>query len=198
MAAAVFLLVSSPLLYYNARFYGDALYNNNSRYCVWSDSWVEYQGFASKSHDRAHKDIHARALKTLRPEEIPSLRNYLRTHSAGFMVYRLKGGIRLNGLCWWKGRAALFLIALAAWALLILPYRKTALGEVRILIRDPAVLFSLCYAFLYFVTLSWYAAIAIHLRYVYPLHALLGVGLFLLQKRIRKAAVHTPGTARCP
>ncbi|MFH0921629.1 MAG: hypothetical protein V1913_14855 [Fibrobacterota bacterium] len=178
-AAAVFAAVAAPLLHYNRTVHGRMLYNVNSDYYLWAESWKACQEFSTRSHDRAPEAVHRAALAAMGPAEVPSFRNFFAQHSIGFMLMRFKAGLHLNGLVWWNERGLFFLLLLVFVALYV--YSTGWKAAFRRLLA-PASLYSITYMMLYFAAMTWYAAIAFSLRFLYPLHAVLCAGLFLWLK----------------
>jgi hypothetical protein len=184
LAWAGFLLLSLPLLVQNQRQFGSPLYNVNSRY-AWTDSWKQAQTFATQSADRAPELRHREMVEKMATDSIPSFINFFRSHSIGFAAYRFKQGIRLNCGAWWSNRGWAFLCIAAFSVFWISYFRKkdgVKTGDCRI---SPAGWFALIYLAVYFASISWYAAVALNLRYLFPFHAGVAVVLYLFMLRAR-------------
>lgn len=89
LAAAVgsFGVVIGPYALTSKRVYGHYLYNVNSTFYVWYDSWEEARGGTL-----AHRD--AIGWPTMPADQIPSARKYLATHTPHQIASRIRYGFR--------------------------------------------------------------------------------------------------------
>jgi len=145
VAAAVlltaFLGVLSPYLLNSKRVFGRYFYNVNSTFYVWYDDWPQ----ASLGTYR-HGD--GRGWPRMPPEEIPSFRSYLRTHTAGQIAARLADGfaemVTVSYRFHWYLK---FVVLYLVFALLLIAKNRQSFAR---LIRDNLAVF---------VFLSLYAAV---------------------------------------
>ena len=84
--AVAFLAVLSPYLLNSKRVFGHYFYNVNSTFYVWYDDWP-----AASQGTYQHGD--GVGWPKMPASEIPSLRKYLREHSAGQIATRIKDGL---------------------------------------------------------------------------------------------------------
>lgn len=162
----VFCVALFPYFNESKARYGHYLYNVNSTFYIWYDSWGEAKFGTKAAGDReGWPDMPA--------DEIPSLTKYLREHSIADIWQRfVQGANRIHrnvctgsgqyGLCIHSGIGALILI-------FGLCFRMTgargSLTKEDIQTGLFAFLFILCYALMYI----WYAAIASGPRFVLAL-----------------------------
>jgi len=85
-----FLLITGPYLRDTKEKFGGYLYNVNSTFFIWCDSWAEADAFATR-YDPGHAYPEAPA------DQIPGLRRYLRTHTAGEIIERFAYGFSTLG-----------------------------------------------------------------------------------------------------
>ena len=84
--ALTFLAVLSPYLLNSKRVFGHYFYNVNSTFYVWYDDWP-----AASQGTYQHGD--GVGWPKMPASEIPSMRKYLREHSAGQIATRIKDGL---------------------------------------------------------------------------------------------------------
>jgi hypothetical protein len=84
--ALTFLAVLSPYLLNSKRVFGHYFYNVNSTFYVWYDDWP-----AASQGTYQHGD--GVGWPKMPASEIPSMRKYLREHSAGQIASRIKDGL---------------------------------------------------------------------------------------------------------
>ncbi len=164
ITVVLFVAVIFPYIRKSKEIYGHYLYNVNSTFYFWCDSWEDAVARTKKAGDR-------HGWPDLKPEDTPSASNYLRTHSAGEILERIgKGLSRVNssmrksygyyGILW---AYTLFAAALLYW--------KRHLVW-RIFRRRPMpVLAVLAYFSGYFLLVAWYSQIIDGNRFI--------LGLFL-------------------
>lgn len=80
-----FLGLLSPYLYENKQIYGQYFYNVNSTFYIWYDSWAEVEAGTEGHGDEF-------GWPDLPPEEIPTLRKYLREHTSQQILQRFVDG----------------------------------------------------------------------------------------------------------
>ncbi|MCU1498070.1 MAG: hypothetical protein JWM47_2023 [Acidimicrobiales bacterium] len=88
-AAVLFAAVLSPYAATSDRFYGSPTYNRNSTYYLWYDSWAEVKAEAQQGNDNIGP-------LDLPPDEMPTMRNYLRDHDAGDIFEREWNGLGIQ------------------------------------------------------------------------------------------------------
>ncbi|MCY3915973.1 MAG: hypothetical protein OXG49_08160 [Chloroflexi bacterium] len=146
--------------------YGHYLYNVNSTFYVWYDSWGEAKFGTKAAGDReGWPDMPA--------EEIPSLTKYLKEHSIADIVKRfVQGAIRIhNNACSGSGQFGLCIHAGIGVMILIVSLSLRMTGARGTLTKEDiqsglfASLFILGYILLY----VWYAAIASGPRFILTL-----------------------------
>lgn len=81
-----FLAVVFPYISKSKEVYGQYFYNVNSTFYIWCESWKDVELTVKAAGDRD-------GWPDLPPEEIPSLKNYLRDHSAAEIGGRIATGI---------------------------------------------------------------------------------------------------------
>jgi len=157
----VFLAVASPYLTANKARFGRFFYNVNSTFFMWCDSWAQAKSFAD-AHDLASHYPQAP------PEQIPSLRNYWRTHSASQMGRRLAYGFStLAGLAL-RGPYAKYLAAATGLCVVLALRQRKRLAQI---IRRRAYVATFCVLFVvgYLFSYAWYAQVAYGDRFVLSL-----------------------------
>ncbi len=142
--------------------YGEWLYNVNSRFYFWYDSWAEVRRGTRAFGDRG-------GWPTMPEADIPSLSWYFNRHDLWDVLWRLFYGGVIN-LCVLGLFAALIL-----WTVPVLALRRNMFNSRR------AVLFATLVA-LYFALTSWWMPIAIGTRFFTPI---LIIALIELWGRVR-------------
>lgn len=172
LMAITFLAVISPYIAKSKEIYGHYFYNVNSTFYMWCESWEDVEARTKATGDRT-------GWPDMPEEEIPSLKNYLRTHSAAEIAWRfLEGSSRVfnsmarsHGYLWF----CLAYLALAAWV----AWCKRHL-ILRILPQRPFPLLALAAYFVgYYLLIAWYSQIiqgnrfilALYLPYLFTLSA---------------------------
>ncbi len=148
----VFLATVSPYLMTSKKVFGQALYNVNSTFYMWYDDWGQ-----ARTGTIAHGDRDG--WPAMPPEELPSASKYLKEHSLGNIVARLKSGVRVLGWVvqtygYWK-----YVLFYGGCALLILGLNwRWGVGLIR---QHPFVaLFGLGFMAGYVLLFAWYIPIA--------------------------------------
>ncbi len=86
LVGVVFLLLISPFLIYMRIHFGHWFYNVNTTFYIWYDSWDEVRYGTRKYQDVTQ-------YPNMPADEIPSMRKYLREHTAEDIVYRINSGL---------------------------------------------------------------------------------------------------------
>ena len=148
-----FLITVYPYISTSKRVFGHYFYNVNSTFYMWYDSWEEAKGGTRAHGDRV-------GWPDMPPDEIPSLRKYLREHTSEQIVNRVVGGGRtvfsnvINSYGYFKYIVLYFILLVAAmfWS-----WRQV----LQALRTNPLLyLFLVTYFVLYFILCFWYAPIA--------------------------------------
>ena len=148
-----FLITVYPYISTSKRVFGHYFYNVNSTFYMWYDSWEEAKGGTRAHGDRV-------GWPDMPPDEIPSLRKYLREHTSEQIVNRFVAGGRtvfnnvINSYGYFKSIVlySILLIAAMFWS-----WRQV----LQALRANPLLyLFLVTYFVLYFLLCFWYAPIA--------------------------------------
>ena len=161
MLCVIFFLAAISHYSINSkRVYGSFLYNVNTTYYMWYDSWDQ-----AKEGTRAHGD--RSGLPNMPPDEIPSLRKYLREHKPVQMLERewqgLQTTIRRHTYKSYGYAKYVVLYALLALGLCGLTGRST-MATVRK--HRYLLLFWVAWPLLYVALYSWYAPISAGRRFL--------------------------------
>lgn len=187
LLAAVFFGTVFPYISKSREIYGQYFYNVNSTFYIWCDSWKEATERTKAADDRkGWPDLH--------PDEIPSLKNYLRTHSPGEIVWRVVSGCSrvfnsMKGSYGYLGLCMAYLV-LAAW----ITWQKRLLLW-RLFLRRPfPILALLAYFIGYFLLIAWYSQIISGNRFVLGLFLpfIFTISVFLVTFA-RRLSVRFPG-----
>ncbi len=161
VAVACFLVVAGPYLLDNHAKFGRCLYNVNSTFFIWCDSWAEAKAF-SDAHDLAREYPEAP------PDQIPSAARYWHTHTPGRIVRRFAYGV--GTLCRLTFHAAYFkyLVMLAVFCGYVAWKRRRLL---RLMAARDWIVVSFCAVVLigYSMSYAWYALVAYGDRFVLSL-----------------------------
>lgn len=185
----VFFLALFPYFNESKERYGHYLYNVNSTFYVWYDSWGEAKFGTKAAGDReGWPDMPA--------EQIPSLTKYLKEHSVAEIGQRfVQGAMRIHrSVCTGPGQFGLCIHAGIGVAMLIFGLCLRMTGAQGSLTKKDIQtgLFSLLFLLSYLFMYMWYAAIASGPRFILalliPLFWLVGLALPNL------AEVNLPGT----
>lgn len=147
-----FLAAVFPYLAKSKEIYGHYFYNVNSTFYFWCESWDDVKSRTKAAGDRD-------GWPDLPEEEIPSLKNYLRTHDAPQIAGRIFTGMsrvvkemtRSYGYLW-------FCLAYLGFALWVIWCKRLTVG--RLVLRRPFPVVALFAFFLgYFLLIAWYSQI---------------------------------------
>jgi hypothetical protein len=148
-----FLITVYPYISTSKRVFGHYFYNVNSTFYMWYDSWEE-----AKQGTRAHGD--RVGWPDMPPDEIPSLRKYLREHTSAQIVNRFVAGGQtvLNNVVNSYG----YLMYIVLYFILLVAAMFWSWRQVLQALRaNPLLyLFLVTYFVLYFLLCFWYAPIA--------------------------------------
>lgn len=159
-----FLAVIYPYIARSKEMFGHYFYNVNSTFYMWCDSWKEAKTRTGSVDDR-------KSWPDLPADQLPSLSNYLKTHTVGQVIWRpVKGAsvvfnsmVKAYGYIWPCLAYLAFAIFLVAW--------KHRLAW-RVIRRRPVPLLALgAYFAGYYLLISWYSQIINGNRFI--------LGLFL-------------------
>jgi len=162
LVALAFLAVIFPYISKSKEIFGHYFYNVNSTFYIWCDSWEDAESRTKAAGDR-------KGWPDLPADEIPSLKNYLRTHDAGQITGRMFTGISrvfnsmagAYGYLWFS----LAYLAFAGW----ITWCKRAVIWRLFRVRPlPAVAIFSC-LFGYYVLIAWYSQIIEGNRFVLSL-----------------------------
>lgn len=157
--SAGFLAVIFPYISESKAMFGRYFYNVNSTFYMWCDSWEEATSRTREAGDR-------REWPDLPPEQLPSFSNYLKTHTAGEIAWRVIKGISVvfNSMMKSYGYLWMALAFLAAAVLsLAAPWRLAWRAFRR---RPIPALALLAYFFGYYLLFAWYSPIIDGNRFV--------------------------------
>ena len=162
----VFLVALFPYFNESKERYGHYLYNVNSTYYVWYDSWGEAKfGTKAAGGREGWPDMPA--------EEIPSLTKYLKEHSIADIVKRfVQGAIRIhNNACSGSGQFGLCIHAGIGVMILIVSLSLRVTGARGTLTKEDiqSGLFASLFILGYILMYVWYAAIASGPRFILTL-----------------------------
>lgn len=164
VVTAIFLAVVYPYIANSKRIFGHYFYNVNSTFYMWCDSWKEATSRTREAGDR-------KGWPDLSADQIPSLSNYLKTHTAGDIVWRIVKGISVvfNSMLKSYGYLGICVAYLAFAAFLVAWKWRLAL---RLFLRRPfPPLALLAYFCGYYLLVAWYSPIISGNRFI--------LGLFL-------------------
>ncbi len=164
LVTVVFLASVYPYIANSKKVFGRYFYNVNSTFYMWTDSWKE-----AKARTRAAGD--RKGWPDLPADQIPSFSNYLKTHSAGEIAWRIVKGISVvfNSMRGSYGYLGICLAYLAFAAFLVAWKWRLAL---RLFLRRPfPPLALLAYFGGYYLLVAWYSSIISGNRFI--------LGLFL-------------------
>ncbi len=176
VVAAAFVVVSSPLMFRNLTYFGDPLYNMNTRHVMWTDGWDVIGGGGRMLYDAGDR---------------PTMARYLASHSAADIVGREVRGLRFAAY-WLTQVFAVRVPNLQSWVRAVVgaPLLLLALaGVYRERRRElRALLVTLLVVF--WVLIGWYNVIGPSHRLWFPLLPILFlyVGEVLVYLRDRKLA----------
>lgn len=85
VVVAAFLAVIFPYIAQSKRMFGHYFYNVNSTFYLWCDSWKEAKARTGDDDRKSWPDLPA--------DQLPSLENYLKTHTVGEVTWRVVKGI---------------------------------------------------------------------------------------------------------
>jgi hypothetical protein len=158
---ASFLVVVFPYIQTSKRIYGHYLYNVNSTFYMWCDSWPEAVAFTEIYNDPERR-------RQLPPDQFPSAAKYWREHSLAQVAERLGTGLatmvtRSAKLTGYYKFVLLFVLA-GVFALRRCE-SAIALVKARALVAAFCVLFMAVYVLLY----AWYGAIITDSRFILSL-----------------------------
>jgi hypothetical protein len=163
LLAAGYLAVIAPYIIQSKRMFGSYFYNVNSTFYMWCDSWKEAKARTGGEDRKSFPD--------LPPDQLPSLSNYLKTHTPAEIVMRPIKGVSVVFNSMMRAYGYLgpclaylgFAAAVAAW--------KWRLVW-RLIARRPVPLLALAAYFCgYYFLIAWYSPLINGNRFV--------LGLFL-------------------
>lgn len=172
-----FLMVASPLIYTNITRYGRPLYNVNSTYFMWCDSWEQARQFETR-FDLVGSGVDARS------DVVPGPVNYWRTHALSDIARRFTYGLGTLAILVWKGAYFKYLaIAAALWMLCSIRNSR-----IRSRVYERVAILSL-FAGLsvaaYLLVYAWYTPVAYGDRFLLSL--LIPVMVYLWWRAVRCA-----------
>ena len=150
---ATFLGVMSPYLRNSKRVFGHYFYNVNTTFYIWYEDWTAASWGVYRHGDGV-------GWPTVPPNEIPSMRKYLREHSAGRIATRLRNGffeiftVSYTRLWYFKFVAIYILFGVA----LLSANRRAFMSLARS--RLALFIFLVLYAGAYIVGVSFYQPIS--------------------------------------
>jgi hypothetical protein len=153
-AVGTFAVLVAPYAKTSKALYGSYLYDMNTRYVMWCDSWREFQDLNVRfgPHD---------GWRDLPTDQIPSMQRYLATHSLGQIAAReVRGLVEVVGNCVIShGYAPFFLMLLVFGGVLVL--RNADLRRKVFRLGDPEWLgwFVLPYLSVHFLALGFYGVV---------------------------------------
>jgi hypothetical protein len=164
LLVAGYAVVIWPYISQSKEMFGSYFYNVNSTFYMWCDSWTEAKSRTGGAGDR-------KSFPDLPPDQLPSLSNYLKTHTVGEVIMRpikgfsvvfnsMKRAYGYLGPCLGYLAFALFLVAVK-WRLVW-----------RLVARRPVPVLALAAYFSgYYFLIAWYSQIINGNRFI--------LGLFL-------------------
>ncbi len=166
LVIVLFLGVLSPYLLESKHRFGQYFFNVNSTLYIWYDSWSEVL-----EGTRAHGDSVSKL--DLRPDQIPSLQNYLATHTVADIFERFRVGLVQQAHNISNTYAALSFPLLAIAAAGAQAYRNPRSAKALLHKYWLPAAFTLCTFAAYILLFSWYSPIANYSdrRFLYGLYA---------------------------
>lgn len=158
----IFLTVIFPYIQNSRERFGTYFYNVNTTFYMWYDSWEEV-----KKGTRAHGD--RQGWPDLPPDQIPSFRKYVDTHSLPEMVSRLSSGIVTVGK---RARPYTDILLVYGFLVLLLAGQNRAVLQQSFCRRKylAVFLFISGYFISYVLLYAWYVPIASGSRFVLTLY----------------------------
>ncbi|MFZ4779753.1 MAG: hypothetical protein ACOYM3_30720 [Terrimicrobiaceae bacterium] len=152
LVALTFLAAIFPYLSKSKEIYGRYFYNVNSTFYMWCDSWRDAKSRTKAAGDRF-------GWPDMPEDQIPSLKNYVRTHSPGQIFQRLMTGVSRVFYAMEGSYGYLWLcLAYLAFALWVAFCKRLVIG--RLVWRRPGpVLALLAYFVGYYMLFAWYSQI---------------------------------------
>ncbi len=124
LAVGTFAALVFPYAKNSKTYFGGYLHDMNTRYVVWCDSWEHFQKLNLKWTSNEQ-------WLAAPPNEVPSMKNYLATHSLGDMVVReLRGLAEVIGNCLVSHGYAPFFLLLATFCVALVVQNRTLRAEV--------------------------------------------------------------------
>lgn len=160
LAALGFLAILFPYFQESRERYGSHLYNVNTTFYIWYDSWAEAKAgtLAAGDHD---------AWPDLPPEEIPGLEKYLREHSGQQIIERFLNGFNTLVFvgCAAKGSASSYGYCSQAVACLLLvaaslPLLLRGYSGRELLNAAPVIFFTATVFLVYALGAAWYIPVS--------------------------------------
>ena len=157
-----FLAAVFPYISKSKEIYGRYFYNVNSTFYIWCDSWEDAESRTKAAGDR-------KGWPDMPEDEIPSLKNYLRTHDAGQIAGRIFTGISrvfnsmagAYGYLWFS----LAYLAFAGW---IVFYKRLVIWRLFQARPFPTLAIFSCLLG-YYILIAWYSQIIQGNRFVLSL-----------------------------
>lgn len=148
-----FLVPLSNYLKESNDVYGSYFYNVTTEYYIWLDSWGE-----AKASEQTFQ--YYNGLPDVPAEQLPSLQNYLKTHTLEQMADRMAIGIGNQLSNWWNSYA---LVSFPVWLLAglgFLAFRQRRAMWAYIQQNPVLSVFLLAYFAAHFTAFAWYGPIA--------------------------------------
>lgn len=161
----VFFLVALPNMLILKQKFGSFLYNVNSNFYMWYDSWDDVKAGTRAFGDRE-------GFPTMPAEELPSMTKYISQHSLEAMIKRVINGARKSVLyhCSNSLGHCKYVVSLSLFVLYATIVNRQKIKE-RIRSHPFIPIFFLLYIAMYFISVSWFMAITYGQRHL--LHLIL-------------------------
>jgi len=162
LLVGVFLGVLFPYIRESKNIYGQYFYNQNSTFFIW------YDDFSSARAD-SDRYGYGQGWPDLSPEEIPSLRKYIREHSIKDIVDRFVYGfsVQFHHASKPYNEIDFLLIYLLVLALIAIPNLRAVWG--RIVQHRFVLAFVILFLIAYSTLFAWYVPVAAGPRFLYGL-----------------------------
>lgn len=154
-----FTVVLLPYMRTNKQVFGHYLYNENSTFVMWCDSWPEGKEFLETYGPNGK-------WRSLPADQIPSASKYWREHSVGQIIHRLIKGLidlahlKVQVIGYYK-YVVLFILAMGVLCLQRPQLIREVLGK-----KPFATAFCLFFLSAYIILYAWYGAIVKDTRFV--------------------------------
>jgi len=162
LVIGTFGAVIFPYVRTSKQIFGHYLYNVNSTFYMWCDSWPEAVAFTRAYNDRSGG-------RDFPPDQVPSPAKYWREHSAGQIAQRLMHGLKTLATRSAKATGYYKFVLLFALTAAVLAARQRQLFQRLIAEKLFAAIFCFLFVLSYVLLYAWYDAIVSDSRFILSL-----------------------------